>query len=96
MERHLLKAEEIDTFLKEQPEWCFSVDSLTRTYQFPDFVSAFAFMSAVATHCDCLNHHPDWSNVYGVVKVRLTTHDRGGVTSLDTGLAQIMEDLANG
>jgi 4a-hydroxytetrahydrobiopterin dehydratase len=52
-------------------------------------------MSAVAMHCERLNHHVEWSNVYEVVEVRLTTHDRGGVTSLDTTLALLMEDLAN-
>ncbi|MBK01838.1 MAG: 4a-hydroxytetrahydrobiopterin dehydratase [Actinomycetota bacterium] len=95
MERHLLTTEELDAFSKELPAWSVSSDSLGRTYRFVDFVHAFAFMSAVAMHCERLNHHVEWSNVYEVVEVRLTTHDRGGVTSLDTTLALLMEDLAN-
>ena len=96
MERHLLTAAELDAFVKEKPEWSVAGDALERTYRFADFVHAFAFMSAVAMHCERLNHHPEWSNVYGVVKIRLTTHDRGGVTSLDTALALLMEELASG
>ncbi|MCH2625787.1 MAG: 4a-hydroxytetrahydrobiopterin dehydratase [Acidimicrobiales bacterium] len=96
MERHLLAAEELELFLRDLPEWSVAEDLLTRTYQFADFVRAFTFMSAVAMHCERLNHHPEWSNVYGRVEVRLTTHDLGGVTSLDTALARIMEELADG
>ena len=94
MERHLLAAEELELFLRDLPEWSVAGDLLTRTYQFADFVRAFTFMSAVAMHCERLNHHPEWSNVYGRVEVRLTTHDLGGVTSLDTALARIMEELS--
>ena len=96
MERHLLAAEELELFLRDLPEWSVAGDLLTRTYQFADFVRAFTFMSDVAMHCERLNHHPEWSNVYGRVEVRLTTHDLGGVTSLDTALARIMEELADG
>jgi len=96
MERHLLAAEELELFLRDLPGWSVAGDLLTRTYQFEDFVRAFTFMSAVAMHCERLNHHPEWSNVYGRVEVRLTTHDLGGVTSLDTALARIMEELADG
>ena len=96
MEHHLLAAEELELFLRDLPGWSVAEDLLTRTYQFADFVRAFTFMSAVAMHCERLNHHPEWSNVYGRVEVRLTTHDLGGVTSLDTALARIMEELADG
>ena len=96
MERHLLAAEELELFLRDLPGWSVAEDLLTRTYHFADFVRAFTFMSAVAMHCERLNHHPEWSNVYGRVEVRLTTHDLGGVTSLDTALARIMEELADG
>ncbi|MDG2024986.1 MAG: 4a-hydroxytetrahydrobiopterin dehydratase [Actinomycetota bacterium] len=95
MERHLLTAAELDAYVKEVKGWSVVGDALEKTYRFADFVHAFAFMSAVAMHCERLNHHPEWSNVYGVVKIRLTTHDRGGVTSLDTTLASVMEELAS-
>ena len=50
-------------------------------------------MSAVALHAERLAHHPEWSNVYGTVRVRLTTHDLGGISGLDVAMAELIEDL---
>jgi 4a-hydroxytetrahydrobiopterin dehydratase len=41
-----------------------------------------------------MNHHPEWSNVYNRVRVRLTTHDAGGLTAQDFALAREMDELA--
>ncbi len=52
------------------------------------------FLVGAATVIEKMNHHPDWSNVYNRVEVRLSTHDAGGVTQLDLDLAAQMEALA--
>ena len=61
--------------------------SLGRDFSFVDFRSAFAFMSRVAVHAEDLNHHPDWSNSYNQVQIRLTTHSESRITNLDIELA---------
>jgi 4a-hydroxytetrahydrobiopterin dehydratase len=94
--RELLDAAELDEVRAELPGWEIGPDELTRTYRFPDFVAAFGFMTRCALHAERLAHHPEWSNVYGTVEVRLTTHDRGGVTELDVGLARLMDQAADG
>ena len=71
--------------------WKATDGKLVKTFRFPDFVEAFAFMTQVALVAERLNHHPDWSNVYGTVRVMLSTHDAGGVTELDFELAAAME-----
>jgi len=71
-----------------------SADALEKTFLFRDFKQAFAFMTKVADDAEALNHHPDWSNVYRTVKVRLTTHDAGGLTKLDVDLAKRMDKAA--
>lgn len=43
-------------------------------------MEAFGFMSQVALFAEKMDHHPEWFNVYNTVKVRLTTHDAGGLT----------------
>ncbi|HEX8568649.1 MAG TPA: 4a-hydroxytetrahydrobiopterin dehydratase [Caulobacteraceae bacterium] len=69
-------------------------DALVKTFQFRDFNAAFGFMSRVAMVAEKLDHHPEWSNVYGRVEVLLTTHDAGGVTELDLRLARFMDEAA--
>jgi 4a-hydroxytetrahydrobiopterin dehydratase len=65
---------------------------IIKAYHFQDFKCAFAWMTKVAMKAEQMDHHPDWSNVYKRVDVKLSTHDAGGVTGLDIEMAQFMED----
>jgi len=69
-------------------------DAIQRTYKFADFNAAFGFMTQVALKAEKLDHHPEWANVYNRVEVTLTTHDAGGVTSLDVEMAGFMDAAA--
>ena len=80
--------------LDERPDWSLEDGKLARRFEFEDFVHAFGFMSAAALVAERMNHHPEWSNVYKTVDVRLTTHDAGGITELDLDLADAMDALA--
>lgn len=80
--------------LSALPGWRIEDGKLTRNYIFPDFTQAFAFMSAAALVIEKLGHHPEWSNTYNRVDVRLVTHDAGGITRKDFDLASRLEALA--
>ncbi len=69
-------------------------DAIEKAYRFADFKTAWAFMSGSALKAEQMDHHPEWSNVYGRVEVILTTHDAGGVTEKDAELAGFMDGLA--
>lgn len=71
-------------------------DAIAKSYRFADFVQAFGWMAKVALSAEKLNHHPEWINVYSRVDVVLTTHDAGGLTSLDLRMAERMDALAAG
>ncbi|XDA97849.1 4a-hydroxytetrahydrobiopterin dehydratase [Sulfitobacter sp. LCG007] len=71
-------------------------DALTKTFEFSDFVQAFAWMTSVAFWAEKWNHHPEWDNVYKTVRVVLTTHDSGGLSALDAKLARKMDGLVPG
>jgi len=75
------------------PNWSVDDEKLRRDFQFRDFVEAFGFMSQVALLAEARNHHPNWSNVYNRVTIELTTHDLGGLSTLDTELAIAIDGL---
>lgn len=75
--------------------WRLAADgkSISKSFKFKDFVSAFSFMSGAALVAERMDHHPDWSNVYNRVEVSLSTHDAGGLTDRDIKLAKAMDQL---
>jgi 4a-hydroxytetrahydrobiopterin dehydratase len=81
----------IATALAEVPGWDHRGDGIERTYRFKDFAEAFGFMARVALLAEKADHHPEWSNVYNKVTVRLTTHDAGGLSTRDFALARAID-----
>ena len=74
--------------------WTEQDNALHAEMKFDDFKTAFAFMTRVAELAENHNHHPEWSNVYNRVTIRLTTHDAGNkVTDKDRALAKAIELL---
>ncbi len=75
--------------------WKEEDNVLTRTFTFDDFIAAFSFMTKVAILAEKMNHHPEWSNVYNRVIIKLTTHDAGNqITEKDRKLAQAIDQIA--
>ena len=62
--------------------WVEVDNSLYRKFEFADFAAAFAFMTMVAAIAEAQDHHPDWSNSYNVVEIRLRSHDAGRAVTL--------------
>ena len=76
--------------------WTVAEDgkSIARSYKFKNFREALAWMVRAGFEAESMDHHPDWSNSYNRVEVRLTTHDKGGLTDKDIDLARRLEKLA--
>lgn len=68
-------------------------DAIARDLRFADFNAAFGFMSRVALQAEKMDHHPEWSNVYNRVRIVLTTHDAGGLSTRDVELARFIDSL---
>ena len=97
---HALDPQETQQLLSQHPRWRLASTpmggpSIARDFLFADFATAFTFMTRVAFHAEALNHHPEWSNVYSRVSIRLTTHDAGGLTALDGKLARAIDTVAD-
>lgn len=89
-----LSEEEIERHLADLPEWARQGDTLRRTYSFPSFRAAIAFVNAVADAAEAADHHPDIDVRYRKVTLALTTHDVGGLTVKDRTLAADADRLA--
>lgn len=84
----------IEQFIQQNPNWHYKNDAIEAEFQFDDFKSAFAFMTRVAFEAEALQHHPEWSNVYNRLNIRLTTHDVGNkVSQKDLDLATRIDAL---
>lgn len=98
MARERLGRQAVEEAMAGLEGWALATDglSISRTFTFRNFSEAFAFMTRSALAAEKLDHHPDWSNVYKTVAVKLATHDAGGLTALDFDLAKRMNKYAGG
>jgi 4a-hydroxytetrahydrobiopterin dehydratase len=99
MVHRALAQHEIETRLSElnsatRRPWTLRSDKLHKEFRFDDFVSAFGFMTSAALVAERMNHHPEWFNVYGTVRVDLVTHDVSGISERDFALARAMDAIA--
>lgn len=91
-----LSAEDVRAGLVGLDGWALVGDKLHREFRFASFVEAFGFMTQIALHAEKMDHHPEWSNVYNRVSIRLTTHDAGNtVTENDRAMAAAIDDLVD-
>ena len=90
-----LTSEEIAQACTKLAGWAWERDALTKTFKFGSFREALSFMLRIAFEAEELNHHPEWTNVYNRVVVRLNTHDAGGkVTANDVELAGRIQKIS--
>ena len=88
-----LSPAEVDAKLRETNGWKLADGAIVKEFVFKDFVLAFGFMASAALIAEKMNHHPEWSNVYNKVIVKLSTHDVGGLSELDFDLAERLNRL---
>jgi len=86
---------QIKAALKDLPAWTHRRGALAKEFKFGSFKEAFSFMARVAFEAEAMDHHPDWSNVYNRVAIRLNTHDAGNkVTAKDVALARKIQGIS--
>jgi len=91
---NVLLPEEIGARLGPLPGWSVEAGELAKTFQFPDFVAALAFVNRVGELAEQAGHHPDIDIRYNRVRLGLVTHDAGGLTARDFDLAAMIHKLA--
>ncbi|MDO5971474.1 4a-hydroxytetrahydrobiopterin dehydratase [Flavivirga aquimarina] len=88
-----LSEQDIEKRLLHFPDWDYYDNAIHAEFEFENFKDCFGAMSRIAFECEALNHHPNWSNVYNVLTISLSTHDANGVTSKDFKLAEAIETI---
>ena len=91
----LIEKNQLDSFIEKNPSWIIDNKTIKKEFKFENFIEAFGFMSKVALLSEKIDHHPDWQNIYNKVKINLTTHDKGGITTNDIKLAESIDKLIN-
>ena len=89
-----LEAVEIQERLARLPGWSVAGNAIERTYRFPSFAAAIAFVDKVAAIADAADHHPDILVRYDRVTLTISTHPAGGLTERDFALAGEIETVA--
>jgi 4a-hydroxytetrahydrobiopterin dehydratase len=82
-----LKGKELAGLHKQLPDWAhwtvINEHHLTRTFDFPDFKQALAFVNRVGEVAEEQGHHPDISLAWGKVGITIWTHKIDGLTESD-------------
>lgn len=96
MNREKLSSKDVEALLQGLDGWSLGADglSISKTFKFGGFAPAFGFMAECALFAEKTDHHPEWSNVYRTVEVKLTTHSAKGLSQLDFDLAAFMDKAA--
>jgi 4a-hydroxytetrahydrobiopterin dehydratase len=89
----LLTQDQIDQKLLHLPEWDYYDNAIHAEFEFENFKDCFSAMSRIAFECEALNHHPNWTNVYNVLTISLSTHSANGVTDRDFKLAEAIDNI---
>lgn len=84
---------EIEQQIQTVPQWQQSGQTITRTFEFKNFVEAIAFVEQLVEPAEAAAHHPDLAISYNKVTVSLTSHDAGGLTAKDFELAQTISQI---
>jgi 4a-hydroxytetrahydrobiopterin dehydratase len=67
--------------------------SITRKFNFRNYMAGFMFVTKVSVRAEVANHHPEVLLSYGSVKITLTTKDAKSLTEADFVLATTIDTL---
>lgn len=89
-----LSDNDIESRLTQLKSWAVEGNALVRTYTFPGFPDAIAFLTRLAFDAEAADHHPDLTISYRRVRVAWSTHSAGGITDKDFNGAQQADAVA--
>ena len=88
-----LTPKQLSLHLKTVPAWSKRAQTILRTFKFEGFLSSISFVNRIARKAQKINHHPDIDIRFNKVRLKLTTHDEGGLTKKDFSLARQCDEV---
>ncbi len=89
-----LRGAQITPLHKQLTGWDVIDESrLAKSYSFPDFVTALAFVNRIGDLAEQQGHHPDICLAWGRVDITIWTHKINGLTESDFVLAAKIDEL---
>ena len=79
--------------LASLPTWSRDGDEIVRSVECPSFAAAISFVVRVGFLAEAKDHHPDIDIRWRTVRLRLTTHDLGGLSDWDFELAAAIDEV---
>lgn len=92
--KNVLDAAQVDRVLAGM-KWQRRGSELTKVHSGKDFAASLAYVNAVGTLAEEMNHHPDIDIRWNKVTLVLSTHSAGGITESDLELARRIDSLAD-
>ncbi|MGA9801212.1 MAG: 4a-hydroxytetrahydrobiopterin dehydratase [Terriglobales bacterium] len=89
-----LKGAELQLIQQKVPQWkVVNQHHLSRTFTFPDFKQALAFVNRVGEIAEQQGHHPDILLAWGKAEITMWTHKIDGLTQSDFIMAAKIDKL---
>lgn len=92
--KSILSPTEIDTQLPH--DWKREGNTIHRQAETGDFTTGLRLVNQIGEVAETQDHHPDLFLTYGSVAITLYSHDVGGVTSRDIGMAEAVNEIITG
>lgn len=89
----LLTPEKCATALEQLDSWESDGVAIWKTFTAKSFSQGISWVDAIAQIAERMDHHPDIDIRWTSIKVRLTTHDRSGLTQLDIDQAKAIDEI---
>ena len=91
----LLKKVELKKLAKVLPSWTLNTKEteLSQSMTFENHLNALVYIARITVHAQVLNHHPEIVFTYKKLKIKLTTHELKGISSLDVEFAKRIDTV---
>ncbi len=88
----LISPDEIDKSLSNRG-WNYKNNHISKTFKFETYMDSIKFINNLSEVAEQKNHHPDMHIGWCEVKINISSHDMGGVTTKCVNLALSIDSI---